>query len=144
MIVGIQYPDLREVLSRVYPAWNLSLKAKELITSYFAKYQCLGAGISRVTFDVGNGLVVKVPFSDNWYNESEAKKSEASASSGKHDLAQAVTICEEGVLVLIMEKVTPVEDDSEIPHDKRNWAHSFDCAQVGWTADGRLVAYDYA
>lgn len=144
MIVGLQCPDLLTVLRRVTPGWNLSLKAKELITIYFAKYKCLGAGGSRVTFDVGNGLVVKVPFSDNWYNESEAKKSEESASSGKHDLAQAVTICEDGVLVLIMEKVTPIENDSEIPHDKRNWAHNFDCAQVGWTADGRLVAYDYA
>lgn len=144
MLVGLECPDLPTVMRRVNRNWNLNIIAEKLIRAYFAKYKCLGAGGSRVTFDVGDGLVAKIPFGDNWYNESESKKSEASSITGIKDLAQATVFYEEGVAILLMEKVRPVVNDSEIPHDMRGWADSFDCAQVGWTDDGRLVAYDFA
>ena len=139
MEVGIKFPDLDSVLRRVWTGHLMEISVKELIIEYHKEHICLGVGGTRVTYDIGNGLVAKIPLVGNSYNESEAAK-----SSSSDDLAQSVVVYERGVAILLMEKVTPVQSDDEIPTHLRRWAAKFDCSQVGWTQDGRLVAYDYA
>lgn len=44
-----------------------------------------------------------------------------------------------GVFVIRMEWVTPAPN----PYELADWVGAVDCGQVGYTADGRLVAYDW-
>ena len=98
----------------------------------YGEPQC---GRTRATFDRGDGTVVKIPFTGEGFasNAFEARHNDPGISLAK---------CEIGwhgdAGFLVMERVTPITDYTDLPE----WTGWVDCAQVGHTADGRLVAYD--
>lgn len=99
----------------------------------------IGQGRTRAVFLLPGGrYVVKIPvdemgYHDNW---SEARQAKRDGWLYKHQVARC-RLMKNGWLV--MEYVKPATGE-ELP----DWVGSVDCGQVGWTRDGRLVAYDFA
>lgn len=124
------------------PFHALTLK---YIRKFTRQYGTPEVGRTRAVFDRGDGYMIKVPLNGEGFmaNRSESLTSE----SGDNFIPIAkcwqeddTSLDKEGINVLIMEKVTPITkiDYKELP----NWVGYVDCAQVGHTTDGRLVAYD--
>jgi len=120
--------------------WGTHAQAtKNLLTAATARFGDAMVGRTRAVFDLGDGRMMKVPFNDegllaNWQEHRVYRET---------DPFIPVAPCEwdevYGVRVLLMEKVTPtLESYKNLP----DWAGSVDGAQVGYTTDGRLVAYD--
>jgi hypothetical protein len=100
-------------------------------------YVCLGKGRNRIVYRITENYVVKVPLNwdgieDNYHESSLAKK-----ENQQGYFANCVML---GDMLLLMEYVEPTHKSySELP----SWVGCIDCAQVGYTKDGRLVAYDF-
>ncbi len=94
-------------------------------------------GTTRATFALPCGTkVLKVPFTLSGISQN---RTEANHKDGV-PLADCRIVSEDGdVPILEMERVTPAERFSGRMPD---WVYGVDSEQVGYTADGRLVAYD--
>lgn len=107
-----------------------------LMTSMYG--EAIGAGNERMCWDRGDGYVIKVP-----YDDAGAFSNGVEADWQHSDyipLAKCWLDWLDGFpyALLIMEKVTPVRDFSNLP----KWTNAVDCVQVGYTVDGKLVAFD--
>lgn len=113
----------------------------EALAEYAVAYPCLGEGRNRRVFQINENFVVKVPLNEFGLcdNESEARAFAQEGYGGYVPYAECEVLhSKDGLPLLKMEfvKIGCVED----PPD---WALSIDCAQIGWTQDNRLVAYDF-
>lgn len=112
--------------------------AEALIKEHTALYgEPIGQGRTRVVYDRGDGTVVKVPLSwqgcrDNW------QEAGWDAEETGIPIARCYTQEVDGIPLLVMEKVTPITDQEEMPL----WASRVDCYQVGINSAGYAVAYD--
>lgn len=121
--------------------WDDSYKEKSVkaIQKFTSLYGTPSIGRTRAVFDTQDGFVIKVPYVDEGFyaNHSEV------VTSNTDDAYIPIAKCEhdekEGVSVLVMEKVAIARADYKNMPD---WVYSVDCGQVGYTKDGRLVAYD--
>lgn len=99
----------------------------------------IGAGLYRRVFLESPTHVIKVPRNEwgDYCNEGEAQ---AAPTDARYARCEMFAHAQTGVCLLRMERVVrfPTRRD-----DLPGWTHSIDCQQVGWTADGRLVAYDW-
>lgn len=101
----------------------------------------IGAGLYRRVFRESITHVIKVP-RDGWgefCNDGEAREAPTSDV-----FARCMTFRHPrtGVLLLRMERIVRFPTPRQrltLP----DWTTCVDCQQVGWTADGRLVAYDW-
>ncbi len=108
---------------------------------YSRKYLCLGYGRHRITFEISETHVAKVPLNDYgiYDNEKEAQLFEQEGYDGEIPYASCSIKYVFNVPILIMEKVERIEFS-----DAPRWAWYVDCCQVGRTKEGKIVAYDYA
>lgn len=99
----------------------------------------IGAGFDRRVFAESATRVIKVPRDDvgEYCNDNEALESPTDA---RYAWCESFQHPRTGVLLLRMERVVrfPTARD-KLP----DWVGCIDSGQVGWTADGRLVAYDW-
>jgi hypothetical protein len=108
------------------------------------KYKYLSEGRNRMVFIKNDGFVIKVPKND-WGigdNESEARRFK---NFGKTvdiiPYAQcSVSYDSNGIPLLEMERVYPLAENETKP----KWSDYVDCAQIGKTLSGEIVAYDYS
>lgn len=99
----------------------------------------IGAGMYRRVFADGDAYVVKVPrdAAGEYCNESEAVE-----APGDARLARCTLFERYGVQLLRMERIVRFPRTAREFAKLPDWTGAIDCQQVGWTADGRLVAYD--
>lgn len=99
----------------------------------------IGAGLYRHVFGESPTYVVKVP-RDEWgefCNAGEAREAPTAAIFAR---CKAFKHPRTGVVLLRMERIVRFPTArTKLP----DWTDGIDCQQVGWTADGRLVAYDW-
>lgn len=124
------------------PFHALTLK---YIKKFTREYGTPEVGRTRAVFDRGDGYMIKVPLNGEGFM---ANRSESLTSEAGDDFIPIAKCWQEDdksipdgeINVLIMEKVTPITtiDYKALP----NWVGFVDCAQVGHTKDGKLVAYD--
>lgn len=99
----------------------------------------LGVGRHRACFAMNDRFVLKVPRTEEGLNDNE---SEANGTTNHPHARCRKLYSKDGVPLLVMERVTYPEHGS---YDKLpDWAKWVDCMQVGYTAKGVLVAYDFA
>ena len=124
---------------------NDDMPLYRLAERYQEKYGYAWTGRHRCTFDRGDGWVIKVPHNRNG---EEACLREVLEYERRHEVDSTpmahcyleISEFDPTFTVLVMEWVNV---ESRIEYDKLpEWALSIDCCQVGYTADGRLVAYD--
>lgn len=103
-------------------------------------------GRNRNTFDMGR-YVVKVPknlcgFADNDW---EGSVSNANNDPSVVRYARTRLAYVDEVLIVFMEKVEPATSAEIVARlgFEPDWTNDVDGGQVGFTRDGRLVAYDY-
>ena len=101
-------------------------------------YPCLGTGRHRTVFDMGDGWVLKLP--QNIYGDGSNDLEVQLANSDEPSdipFARCDMVDFFGIPAVKMEKVEQARGN--LPE----WTNYVDCGQVGWTQDGRLVAYDF-
>lgn len=107
-------------------------------------YAYLSEGRNRRVFLSPNGrYVIKVPKNDTGYRDNVFEHRvyrRGGRRLSKRRYARCRIHVESGILV--MERVCYEVSDEVL--NANPWTMYVDCAQVGWTHDGRLVAYDYA
>ncbi len=98
----------------------------------------IGTGRLRIVFR-DNDTVIKVPMNESGHygNLYEASTWQSPEPRAKCWIDEELT-AECGVAILRMEHVIHVGWS-----EKADWTWSVDCGQVGMTADGRKVAYDW-
>lgn len=108
----------------------------DLALQYQARYGDPRCGYSRMTF-FDKDFVYKVPRNSRGFDDNER---EAAWKDDFIPLADCSLKVEmpSGIPVLKMERVSPTVLKTEPPE----WVMWVDCAQIGYTKDGRLVAYD--
>lgn len=104
------------------------------------KLKHIGTGRHRAVFLLSSGRwVIKVPVDDMGYHDNWSEASQSKVNGWlKKEWKARCKLLRNGCL--IMEYVEPVKSFSDLP----DWTNGVDCWQVGYTLDGRLVAYDYA
>lgn len=100
----------------------------------------IGAGLYRRVFADGDAYVVKVPRDavGEYCNEGEAAEAPDDAR-----LARCTLFARYGVQLLRMERIIRFPRTAREFARLPGWTTGIDCQQVGWTVDGRLVAYDW-
>lgn len=100
----------------------------------------IGAGLYRRVFADGDAYVVKVPRDEagEYCNEGEACE-----APNDLRLARCTLFTRYGVQLLRMERIVRFPRTAREFTRLPDWTSAIDCQQVGWTADGRLVAYDW-
>lgn len=125
--------------SESYPE-EYALNTKETLVKLYRKYGLPQVGRTRAVYKTGKGTVIKVSIN----SEGDFSSSREVRTSLEPDPYTPVAHCEwqtmNNIDILVMEEVTPVTGKgySELP----DWVGSVDCAQVGYTKSGKLVAYD--
>lgn len=112
---------------------ELSRKIVEEFTKQYG--DPIGEGRNRITFRMGM-YVLKVPLNGFGLLDNEF---EASHPSDIHARC-SLFFCYD-LPIVKMEYVRPVTGEESL--DLPDWTEYVDCFQVGYTYDGRLVAYDY-
>jgi len=160
--------------SFMWPALALDLHyadmANQVNDLFASEYKYLGAGWSRRTYDLGNGIVAKIPNGDDpafiqTFFNCNLDEEEFSKNGHPDNYPCAETFGVQdwyGVPVLYMEKVTPLKDAQKAWHSspdydgdynkwpwndgvKPNWLDRLqDGLQVGITSKGKIVSYDFA
>lgn len=102
----------------------------------------IGYGRHRVVFRDGD-YVYKVPLSLEGVDDNYREASGPEWSDDPEKFADCVIISCLGVDVLLMEYVEHAGWPSEPCPPELEWTWYIDCGQVGYTKDGRLVAYDW-
>lgn len=115
---------------------------------YWARTAIVHGGRNRNVFDFG-AYVVKLPKNGDGCadNDWEGSLSNGESLGDMREIQYARTRMAywRGVPVVFMEKVEharPAEIVARLGYEP-DWTMSVDCGQVGFTRDGRLVAYDY-
>lgn len=121
--------------------WDDSYKEKSVkaIQKFTSLYGTPSIGRTRAVFDTNDGFVIKVPYVDEGFYANHAEVVTSDTEDAYIPIAECRHDEKEGVSVLIMEKVSIARVDYKNMPD---WVYSVDCGQVGYTKDGRLVAYD--
>lgn len=117
-----------------------------LYTRYLTKGKDCFCGRTRNAIDLGNNWIVKLPRTERGIRDNEQEhdiSSRFKVTNMKNlELIQypktRLVTTEKYIPVLFMEKVIKITT-YELPH----WTEQIDGRQVGYTKDGRLVAYDY-
>ncbi|CAA9364783.1 MAG: hypothetical protein AVDCRST_MAG68-5076 [uncultured Gemmatimonadetes bacterium] len=96
---------------------------------------------TRAVYDRGDGYVVKVALNHEGFI---ANSREANWTSTEVPLAPCwfEWPADGGDAVLVMEKIVRFVESIDEYNALPRWTGFVDCAQVGYLADGRLVAYD--
>lgn len=118
--------------------------SEELQSDYKEKYVELGRGRNRLTYDMGDGWVVKIPLhmygmEDNLTESKIYNETKDNPENYCVQYAECMIFTYKDIPLLIMEKVEPITHYYDFP----DWADYVDCQQVGYTKDGKVVAYDY-
>lgn len=121
-----------------------------VITALHDRYagRCLQVfmGRNRNVFDMGN-YVVKIPKNLDGFADNDWEGSISNANDDPEEIRYARTRMVEvsEVPVVFMERVEHASTAETIARlgFEPDWVGSVDCGQVGFTRDGRLVAYDY-
>lgn len=105
-----------------------------------SRFEHLGTGRQRAVFRLNEDCVLKVPISaegqiSNWV---EAHTYQSSRNETPCIYAACRPSLFEDLPCLEMEFV-----EQGCPDPAPDWTDFIDCRQIGWTRDGRLVAYDY-
>jgi hypothetical protein len=137
-IDGIEYPVTHNYDRAIHEAKKL--------------YPYLGSGRHRSVYDLQDGWVLKLPYCATGVraNEEEfdayTKMIAAGNVWGNYNpvYAQCSLLVFHGVLAVRMEKVEVDIYGRQDMTREYGWIASVDCGQVGWTKDGRLVAFDYS
>lgn len=104
-------------------------------------------GRNRNVFELGQ-YMVKLPKNRDGYTDNDWEGS-VSNSAQTYDSPRHIQYPRKHLIyfktipVLLMEKIIPVDWSLEKQSDYPRWIDQVDCAQVGYTKEGRLVAYDY-
>jgi len=98
----------------------------------------IGIGRHRTVFRDGN-WVYKVPHDEEgWGMASNDREAQGALWSDEPErFANCELVVVQDFQLLKMEYVTPAS------HLRGGWTDFIDCGQVGYTKDGRLVAYDW-
>lgn len=132
--------------------WSISqyLNDPELYSLHFRfdqkAVQCF-QGRNRNVFELDH-CVVKLPKNQDGYTDNDWEGSVSNSpqtyNSIRHiQYPRKRLIYVSNIPVLFMEKITPIDWAIEKQADYPGWLAQVDCAQVGYTKEGRLVAYDY-
>jgi hypothetical protein len=120
----------------------------ELTERFSKRTSRIYEGRNRRVF-VFKGYVVKVPMNEGGMTDNDW---EGSVSNGPRPLREwsvvypkTRLVWHDDVPILFMERVIPVTSKRIRARLKKvpRWVGCVDCGQVGFTKDGRLVAYDY-
>jgi hypothetical protein len=130
---------------------DLTDGAKALLRPLYERYlkraQEVWCGRNRAVFDMGS-YVVKLPRNSQGFgdNDWEGSISNGPDSDPAEDIQYARTRMfyvklpeHDYIPILFMEKVVYAERQEHLP----DWVMSVDCGQVGWSKNGKLVAFDY-
>lgn len=132
----------------------------ELLISSMVKYfdehpeefEYLGSGRHRQTYlhknkgyvikvarDAVNGIVANLEELEIFrYRDKRADRLDG------HDVERYARCRRLNDVAIVMEYVDPAMDSDFEDGDIPSWTQEIDCGQVGWTAKGKLVAYDYS
>lgn len=121
----------------------LDLELRDLYVRFMGfDLYCLGIGRHRTAYKLQGPYVAKVPNSTWGLTDNEEEAHAYLIGKAQRWLGgNYFAACRMLGYVLIMEYV----EHADLPYvDLPSWVYAVDCKQVGYTADGRLVAYDYA
>lgn len=131
--------DLQTLLTRI---------RESLTTRLIGRAEDVVEGRNRRVF-LMRGYVIKVPLNYEGIDDNlhEGKQRRPAGPLGEYETIYARTrlVHHHDIPVLLMERVTHATSAAldayfgKIP----SWVYGIDCCQVGFTKDGRLVAYDY-
>lgn len=102
----------------------------------------LATGRHRAVYLLTSGkYVIKIPIDDYGYSDNilEASRSKKDGWLLKEQMARC-KLLRNGCLIMEYVRLPSEKEYNELP----KWTDGVDCRQVGYTIDGRLVAYDYA
>lgn len=99
----------------------------------------IGCGRNRMVFRTQDGHVIKLPINDDGFmdNARESTWDDPGIPLASCEIKTIISRGQE-IDLLVMEEVTPITKRDEMP----DWADYVDCQQVGYSKDGRIVAYD--
>jgi hypothetical protein len=133
-------------------SWSISpyLDAPELYAlhcRFEVKSSFCFEGRNRNVFELAH-CVVKLPKNPDGYTDNDWEGSVSNSSQTYNSIRHIQyprkrLIYFKDIPVLFMEKIIPVDWSLEKQSDYPRWTDQVDCAQVGYTKEGRLVAYDY-
>lgn len=105
-----------------------------------AKYGTPKIGRTRAVFEMGDGRVLKIAINDEGFYSNYLELRESEAEDAYVPMAKTERLdIDDYNSAVIAEQVTPVAPDYKTMPE---WVYSVDGGQVGYTSDGRLVAYD--
>jgi hypothetical protein len=109
-----------------------------------SKYEYLAEGRNRMVFVKDDGFIIKIPKNDWGVSDNCSEERRFNKFGKTGDIipyAQCRVINDEnGIPLLEMERVYPLLDTDKKP----SWSDYVDCAQIGRTLSGEIVAYDYS
>lgn len=141
--------DLKSLKERFsFSSEETKEKALSLFDILSGKYDFIGAGRNRAVFKLRSGnYVIKVPLNEYGFLDNGR---EASVVSNKKDLEdddikypQTRYVEYDEIPCVVMEYVSPIENNEEYQKNKKWWFDYVDCRQVGFTRKGEIVAFDY-
>lgn len=104
-------------------------------------WKYIGSGRKRAVYLLPNGRnVIKIPLSEDGIHDNYMEAFRYS-NGRKEGMYVQYARCRLLGVLLIMEYVAPID---ESPYNLGiNWVYSVDSGQVGYTKQGKLVAYDF-
>jgi len=111
----------------------------QVLQKYRKKYTLIGEGRHRAVFEKDENWVIKVPMDEYGLNDQYHERNTYQKEKDSGLYAACYIEHDDDLPLLIMERVNPVTDYKNLP----KWTYHIDCQQVGYTSDGRLVAYDF-
>ena len=107
------------------------------------KFKYIGEGTTRRVYEFDNNYVLKCPLHPSAVDCNIGEQSIYDEESFYNDrYCHCETIIFHGVPLLLMEKVTPYEIESDFTWDD-DWRLDITDAQVGLTKDGKIKAFDF-
>lgn len=131
----------------VWSFWPDMPDIRTLHEHFDNKAQACFQGRNRNVFELLH-CVVKLPknpdgYTDNDWEGSVSNSSQTYNSRNHIQYPRKHLIYIQDIPVLFMEKIIPVDWSVESTDNFPAWVSQVDCAQVGYTNQGRLVAFDY-
>lgn len=118
----------------------MQTQINSLIKKYDKTHEFLGEGRSRKVFIIDDLWIIKVPLNEEGIHDQYWVLDCFEKNKAQGIYAQCYLKIENEIPLLIMERVKPfIGDSRSLP----KWVQQIDYQQVGYTKDGRLVAYDY-
>ena len=111
------------------------------------KGEFLGSGRNRAVYVYNKKYVIKIPLNHNGIVDNQHESFISNIfGRGKSDDGALYARCK--LLpndCLLMERVNPIDYDQikYLSKEIKYWSSFIDCGQIGFTMDGRVVAYDY-